>query len=252
MRYIVVLLLFYCTSSYGQQKELHDFEGIITASETNEPLSNVHIINTNLVKGTITNTQGEFKISAQINDTLHISSIGYKSMMIRVTNDWLIFKNAKIQLTEKAYALEEVVVNPYNLTGYLEVDSKLIPEKQNYRYNISGLNYAYEAGDYNPKAFSKVMSSIFNPADLLYNIFSNKNKELRKLKKIREDDTIRELLETKFDREMLATLLNVEKNEIGEILSNCNYSESFIQTANDLQIMDAINQCYEEYKVLKR
>jgi hypothetical protein len=35
-------------------------------------------------------------------------------------------------------------------------------------------------------------------------------------------------------------------------LQRCNYSDSFIQSANDLQIMDAINGCYEQYKVLKR
>ena len=43
----------------------------------------------------------------------------------------------------------------------------------------------------------------------------------------------------------------IEK-EIAEILERCNYSESFIKTANDLQVLDAINDCYEEYKILKR
>jgi len=32
----------------------------------------------------------------------------------------------------------------------------------------------------------------------------------------------------------------------------CSYSEEFIKTANDLQIMDAISECYEQYKVLKK
>jgi hypothetical protein len=36
------------------------------------------------------------------------------------------------------------------------------------------------------------------------------------------------------------------------IMQRCNYSESFVKTANDLQIMDAIRECYEEYKVLKK
>lgn len=252
MRYFIILLCFFSLPVFSQEKTIHLIEGTITASETKLPLSNVHIINTNLVKGTITDTNGQFKISAAINDTLHISCLGFKSLSLRVTNDWLLFKNAQIQLTEKAYALDEVVVNPYNLTGYLEVDSKLIPEKQDFRYTISGLPYGYEAGEYNPKTFSKIMNSIFNPTDFLYNTFGKKGKELRKLKKVRQDETIRELLETKFDRETLATLLNVEKDEIAEILKHCNYSETFIQTANDLQIMDAINGCYEEYKILKR
>jgi hypothetical protein len=46
-------------------------------------------------------------------------------------------------------------------------------------------------------------------------------------------------------------LLGIDK-EIPEILQRCNYSDSFIKTANDLQIMDAISGCYEEYKILKK
>jgi len=44
----------------------------------------------------------------------------------------------------------------------------------------------------------------------------------------------------------------VEKIDINEILRNCSYSENFILSANDLQILEAISQCYEEYKLLNR
>jgi len=69
---------------------------------------------------------------------------------------------------------------------------------------------------------------------------------------MKEDYRIRELLSSKFDRETLVELLQIEKIDIDEILRNCNFSDSFIQTANDLQILDAISGCYEEYKVLNR
>jgi hypothetical protein len=155
-------------------------------------------------------------------------------------------------LTEKAIALEEVVVRPYNLTGYLEVDSRHIPIRENYRYSISGLSKAYEAGENSPGAFGRVLGSIFNPADMLYNFFGKKPKELKRLREMKKDDAVRNLLESKFDRETIAVLLGIDKNEIAEILARCNYSESFVKTANDLQIMDAISDCYEEYKVLKK
>jgi hypothetical protein len=216
------------------------------------PLSNVNIINMNKAKGTITDSKGFFEIEATLNDTLHITSIGFQSLRVRVTNDWIKNGTTRIQLTEKAIALEEVVIKRYELTGYLEVDSKLIPEKENYRYSISGLPEGYEVGENSPNAFSRVVSSIFNPADMLYNFFGNKPKELKKLKDMKKDDTVRNLLETKYDRETIALLLGVEKKDIAEILQHCSYSDSFIQTANDLQILDAISQCYEEYRVLKK
>ena len=113
-------------------------------------------------------------MSASVNDTLHLSMVGFQSIKMRVTNDWIKNKTTTIKLTEKAIALEEVIIQPYMLTGYLEIDTKLIPSRENYRYSISGLEQGYEAGEYSPSAFGKVMGSLFNPADMLYN-FSDKN-----------------------------------------------------------------------------
>lgn len=254
MRYFAVFFLFFFTiGTQAQDKTIaQKVTGTIINDNTLLPISNANVININKVKGSVTNARGYFEIEATVNDTIHITLLGYQSLRVRVTNDWVKNGDAKIQLTEKAIALEEVVVRKYDLTGYLEVDSKLIPEKENYRYSISGLPQGYEVGESSPNAFSRVLGSIFNPADMLYNFFGKKPKELKRLKAMKKDDTVRRLLESKFDRETIAVLLGVDKKEIAEILQRCNYSESFIKTANDLQIMDAISECYEEYKVLKK
>jgi hypothetical protein len=255
MRYFVVFFLFILasTSVFSQETTVtQKVFGTIVNDNTKLPLSNVNIININKVRGTVSDSKGNFEIEVGVTDTLHLSLIGFKSIKIRVTNDWVKNKTTKIQMTESAIALEEVIVRPYDLTGYLEIDSKLIPTKENYRYSISGLEQGYEAGEYSPSAFSKVMGSIFNPADMLYNFFGKKPKELKRLKSLKKDETVRNLLASKFDRETISVLLGIDKKEIPEILERCNYSESFIRTANDLQIMDAISECYEEYKILKK
>jgi hypothetical protein len=254
MRYFALILLFLFSSNAFSQDVLTKKKvyGTVINGTTSLVLPNANIININKVKGSTTNTKGAFEIDADVNDTLHITMIGFQSLRVRVTNDWIKNGTAKLILTEKAIALEEVKVKRYNLTGYLEVDTKLIPEEENFRYSISGLPAAYEMGDRSPNAFSRVMNSIFNPADMLYNFFGKKPKELRRLKEMKKDDTVKNLLETKFDRETICILLGVTKNEIAEILQHCSYSEAFIQTANDLQILDAISQCYEQYKVLKK
>lgn len=255
MRYFVVFFLFILarTTVFSQETTVNQkVFGTIVNDNNQLPLSNVNIININKVRGTVTDSKGNFEIEVGVTDTLHLSLIGFKSIKIRVTNDWVKNKTTKIQMTESAIALEEVIVRPYDLTGYLEIDSKLIPTKENYRYSISGLEQGYEAGEYSPGAFSKVMGSIFNPADMLYNFFGKKPKELKRLKSLKKDETVRNLLASKFDRETISVLLGIDKNEIPEILERCNYSESFIRTANDLQIMDAISECYEEYKILKK
>lgn len=219
----------------------------------NSPISSVHVINLSQVIGVITDKTGKFEIQAQLNDTLYFSYLGFKSIKVRVTNDLLKFKNSKIQLTELAYALEEVIIKPYELTGYLEIDAKNVPISKSYRYSIPGLpSRGYEGGSRNSGAFSKVVNAIFNPADFLYNLFGKQPKQFKKLQQMKEDYRIRELLSSKFDRETLVELLQVEKIDIDEILRNCSYSDSFIISANDLQILDAISGCYEEFKVLNR
>jgi len=105
----------------AKAKEIKDYvEGVIIDSQTNEGIESVNIVNINQVVGTSTNGKGEFNIKAKVNDTLHLTYIGYKSIKVRVTNDWLKFGSSKITLTELALALEEVVVSDLKLTGYLE------------------------------------------------------------------------------------------------------------------------------------
>jgi len=227
--------------------------GVIENDADSKPISNVHVINLNSVIGTISNNDGVFEINASVNDTLFFSYLGFKSIKVRVTNDLIKFKNSKIKLTELAYALEEIIVTPYKLTGYLEIDAKNVPISKSYRYNIPGLpSKGYEAGSRNPGALSKVFGAIFNPVDFLYNLFGKKPKQLKKIQLMKDDFRIRELLSSKFDRETLVELLQIEKFDIDEILRNCSYSESFIVNANDLQILEAISQCYEEFKLLNR
>ena len=202
--------------------------------------------------GTTTDKDGKFELRAAVNDTLYFSYLGFKSIRVRVTNDWMKYGEVKVKMTELGIALEEVVVRPIELTGYVEVDAKLIPIYDNYRYRIAGLGGGYEGGQSQPGAVSKVLSSIFNPADFLYNVFGKRPKQMKKLRKMKDDDEIRNLLQQKYDRETLMAVLQLERVDIDEILNNCSYSKDFINTANDLQILDAISECYEEYRILNR
>jgi hypothetical protein len=250
--YLLIIAIFF-VSAIGLTQETDRVMGVIINSSDNTPLESVNIVNLNQVIGTTTNSKGEFTIAAKVNDTLHLSYLGFKSIKVRVTNDWLkLFESAEIELTELALALEEVVVNQLRLTGYLEVDIKQVPIiNNNYRYSISGIEGSgYEASK--KSGLTNVIGSIFNPADFLHRMFGNKPNEMKKLKKMKEADEIRNLLASRFDREMLMVLLQVDRIDLDEIVSQCDYSKGFIQTANDLQILDAISECYQEYKVLSR
>jgi hypothetical protein len=242
-----MLFLFISYTCFGQDT----FTAVVKNETTGLVMPSVHILNLTQVIGTITDQKGDFEIQAQANDTLYFSYLGYKPLKIAVTNDMIKFGNAEFNMTELAFALEEIIVRPYQLTGYLDIDVRNAPINTARRYSISGLpNRGYEAGDRNPGAISKAFGAIFNPADLLNNLFGKNPNQMRKLKKMREDDEIKNLLASKFDRQVLMQLLGLSRLDIDEILRNCNYSDAFMKEANDLQILEAISKCYEEYRVL--
>jgi hypothetical protein len=244
----VVILFFWCSQLTSQE-----VIGVVKNASDDKPIPTVHVLNLNKVLMSITDVNGVFAIDAEVNDTIFLSYLGFKTIKVTVTNDLIKFPKTEFKLTALALALEEVVVRPYQLTGYLEIDAKNVPINRNQRYNIPGLpTGGYEAGSRGPTAFSRVVGSIFNPFDFLHNLFGKKPNELRKLKKIRENNALRDLLAVKYDRETLEEFLQMNVSDIDEILRNCNFSESFIRTANDLQILEAISGCYEEYKVLSR
>lgn len=254
MRILFTLLALFLISfsGFSQEQEQDIVTGKVLNAANDNPLENVHIVNLNQVKGTTTGPEGDFKLPATVNDTLYFSYLGFRTIKVRVTNDWLKYGVVKVKMTELGIALEEVTVKPIQLTGYLEIDVKNIPIYENTRYSISGLNAGYEGGDQSPSAATKVLGAIFNPADALYNLFGNKPRQMKKLRQMKQDDEIRNLLKSKFDRQTLAAVLQITDVEIDEILARCNYSRDFMRDANDLQILDAISGCYEEYKVLKR
>ena len=249
MRYLLLVLLFSWCSQLTSQEVI----GVVKNAADDKPIPTVHVLNLNKVLMSITDKNGVFAIDAEVDDTLFLSYLGFKTIKIRVTNDLIKFPKTEFKLTALALALEEVIVRPYQLTGYLEIDAKNVPINRNQRYSIPGLpTGGYEAGSRGPSAFSRVVGSIFNPFDFLHNIFGKKPNELRKLKKMRKNNALRDLLAVKYDRETLEEFLQLDVIDISEILRNCNFSESFIRTANDLQILEAISGCYEEYKVLSR
>ena len=61
----------------------------------------------------------------------------------------------------------------------------------------------------------------------------------------------KKLLSQQTDREAISMLLQMDKAEIAKILEKCNYSKVFIDSASDLQVLDALATAYSDYQVLK-
>ncbi|WP_397446846.1 carboxypeptidase-like regulatory domain-containing protein [Polaribacter sp. R77954] len=250
---LILCLLFLSLSTFSQQDSIRTktLKGQIIHAVNKQALSAAHILNLNTVQGTITNDKGFFELPTTANDTILVSYLGFSSIKVKVTNDLLKGNELEIALYEKPEQIKEIIIKSTKLIGVLEIDVKQVPKDRFTRIHINGLPQTYEVGEPQKRNFASPVAALFQPVDFLYNLFGKKPKQLKKLQKLKKEDDLRKMLAGKFDREVMMEYLNMDRQELTELLTDCSYSEYFIKKASDLQMIEAILGCYENYKALK-
>lgn len=84
----------------------------------------IHVINITSKKITATDRYGHFAILAKLNDTLVFSSIQFKEKRVVVNEGVYVGKPLHVWLEKLTTELDEIVVKPYNLSGWLGNDVK--------------------------------------------------------------------------------------------------------------------------------
>ncbi len=251
---LFILCLFLCLSAFSQKDTIQSktLKGQIIHALNKQPLSAAHVLNLTTVKGTITNEKGFFELPTKTNDTILVSYLGFSSIKLKITNDLLKGNELEIALYEKPEEIKEVIIKSTRLIGVLEVDIKQVPKDRFTRIHINGMPQTYEVGRPKSKNFSSPLAALFQPVDFLYNLFGKKPKQLRKLQKLKKEDNLRKMLAGKFDREVMMEYLDMDRQELTDLLIDCSYSDYFIKKASDLQMIEAVLDCYENYKALKK
>lgn len=253
-RKLYILCLLISLSAFSQKDSIRTtiLKGQIIHAETKRVLSAAHVLNLNSVVGTITDDKGFFELPARANDTILVSYLGFSSIKLKITNDLLKGNELEIALYEKPEEVKEVVIKSTQLIGVLEIDIKMVPKDRFTRIHINGLPQTYEVGKPQPKNYSSPIAALFQPVDFLYSLFGKKPNQLKKLQKLKKEDDLRKMLAGNFDREVMMEYLEMNSQELTELLEDCNYSEYFIKKASDLQLIEAILDCYENHKALKK
>ena len=105
--FLILALPIFALAQEGESKEAPDqdsgviINGVVINDADDSELENVNIVNLNKVIGTTTNTEGAFKLRASVNDTLYFSYLGFRSIRVRVTNDWLKYDYIKVKMTDE-------------------------------------------------------------------------------------------------------------------------------------------------------
>ncbi len=103
---LLLIFLFAITSMYAQEVNLG---GTVTSAEDTLPLPGVNVIVKGTTRGTSTDFDGKYTITANVGDVLEFSSVGLKTQSVTVKNQTII----NVTLQADTESLDEVVVIGY-------------------------------------------------------------------------------------------------------------------------------------------
>ncbi|WP_159099933.1 carboxypeptidase-like regulatory domain-containing protein [Porphyromonas gingivicanis] len=113
-------------------QERTELSGKVIDKETQEPLSYCTVFNKANNTGSISNVNGDFKISdVNYSDTIRISMVGYQERFLTLSD---FNSNSVVQMSPKTIALDEVVVRRFDFKKYIPIVYDRIAENFPARY----------------------------------------------------------------------------------------------------------------------
>jgi len=204
------------------------FQSRVVSDSSFNSIRDCHVINITQRTGTVTDTYGDFKISANINDTITFSALGYEKLTIALTTSMYNYGYIII-LKPKAYELEEVTITPYRLNlpaiSKYEIYTPPLP-------NQGGVN---------------LIPGKINPISMFYNKFSKEAKQRKYFKSVIDGTADFMLISEKFNGYMVSQITGLKDDELVKFMSFCNFSKEFLLNYPQETIRRAIRQKYAEF-----
>jgi hypothetical protein len=124
MKRIFPILLFLFVTLGGNllAQERIMLDGVIQSDSVLLP--DIHVLNLSSRQGTISGFDGEFRISASVNDTLIFSGIQFHTLGLIIDEDILRRRYLKIELRPKIEELSEIELKGHDLDGLFYIDTK--------------------------------------------------------------------------------------------------------------------------------
>ena len=202
------------------------FRSRVINDSTLSSIRDCHVINKTQRMGTVTDAYGDFKITANVNDSILFSAIGYETLTIALTDSMFTYGYI-IRLTPATYEIDEVTIQPLfdkpNITKW-EVYTKPLP-------NQGGINIPIGV----------------SPITALYDRFSIEGKQKRYFQKISDGTADFMLLDEKFNGEMVAQITGLKDDDLIKFMSFCNFTNDFLKNYSPYTIEREIRKKYQEF-----
>lgn len=222
--------------------------GKIINIETSLPISFAHILIPERNLGTAADENGEFSISIHKNDIVVFSAIGFQidRLCLADSSD----KNEcffTIKLLPEVYQIQAVNILPYK--NYKDFKQVFI-EHEKTPNEVMLDNLTESINEDNLAAYAPCNLGI-SPITFLYTKFSKVEKSKRLFAQLTAEDEQRERNEKKFSSHLIRTMTQIEdENLINEFMKFCSFHPDFIDNSTEIELLDAISQCYDEFEDL--
>ncbi len=222
MHRIIIIILLLLSADLFAQNEKIILSGIIKNDSL--PIGNVQVINLSTRRGSLSNSKGEFRITARLNDTLAFSDIQYKYKQIRVNKEQIRSKFLTVKLELNVNKLDEVVIfknkeltNPLGLPNFGKKPLDKIEREINY---------------YSQESLGKIIlqTLLFKAGGIndLYYVVSGERKKFRKYKNLLDHDKLVEFQEKKaieirehFKDDFFIEHFSIPKEKINDFILYC-------------------------------
>lgn len=254
MKFIFFIIIFLLTikSLHSQPESKHTVRGVVIESSTGAEIPFANIFNESERTWVHAQNNGSFLIWADKNDTLVVSAIGYFSEVIFLSEN-LITDSLTIKLEARSYEIGEAVIKvPKKYSQFKQDVLNLeLPktELDKASEELSGTSKeVVQQAEYDRmvnEVFAREKGTLFV---LGASIKTRKEKNKKKVKQIQSKEEEQNLIEIKFNHEIVKTLTKLPDNELTEFMVFCDFEHEFLLNSSEYEIIKMIYQKLEEYR----
>lgn len=165
MKLTGILFFLFCFQQVLGQTTVSEIEGYVLNLESNEPIPYVKIYNKSTKNGTISNSDGYFRLQIQsAEDTVIATQIGYKKTIFNLRSDQKFYT---LYLTENIQELGEVIARPKDNSYLFDLINKCKKNAANSRIEAKAY---YELKSFTDSAQVELVEGFYNIGIHGYNI----------------------------------------------------------------------------------
>lgn len=257
MKYLFILFL--CTFSVAQAQIENRVmvKGEIKINDTEANIDDIEVYNVNSAQGTTTDRNGEFLLPMEAGDKVQVSSVQFQMLTVEINKGVIDNQKLTVRVSEgtNVTELEEVVVQPYNLSGDVRADvAKIKTEnigliKDDSKSLAKDPDKGYEDDKYSKVENASMQSNMLKNGLNFANIFRTIFKKNNTTSMSSRDMT--EYLRKAYNDGFFKEYLDIEKDQIPNFIyyiEDQGLTDDLLQKNNRLEFIQFLIDKSEEFK----